>query len=252
MRKRFPEIGPVEPVPPQPDKPNTSVLMVDQAPVLIESEDGALADEDLQAPMNTLRPAGMDTAVARHHARLRVSAGGSLDGLEGAEAYATLVHFVTAAAATFIPAAAVYWEDGYCLSRIEDFVSKANQLLEGKMPVINWISFATVIPRGYTADQATGMVTFGLQQFVGRELELAPRPAAARDALRILTAIARMMLDKGTRLSDGLRLEGEAEAEQVVVREKNHWLRQNMSAFVLVSDDAIVDASTLRPRAPAA
>ena len=92
------------------------------------------------------------------------------------------------------------------------------------------------------------MVTYGMRPFIGRELELAPRPGDPRAAWRSLGGIAGMALDGGLRLTDGVRLEDAAGAWAVTVRERDFWLRRDEPAFVLVADDAIVDAETLQPR----
>jgi hypothetical protein len=116
------------------------------------------------------------------------------------------------------------------------------------MPLGAWVSFSPVVPRGYPPEQATGMVTYGMRPFIGRELELAPRPGDARSAWRCVARIARLALDRGVRLADGQRL-GEAEAcPAMTVRERDQWLRRAEPVFVLVADDSIVDAATLQPR----
>jgi hypothetical protein len=61
-----------------------------------------------------------------------------------------------------------------------------------------------------------------------------------------------MALDRGVKLTDGLRLGAAEGAWAVTVRERDHWLRRGEPAFVLVPDDSIIDAETLKPRtAPA-
>lgn len=252
LLKRFPEVGSVQAVHPRADRPDAAVLIVDQATVTIEVTRAPLPAGEFAAPMSTLRAAGLDKAVEDHSAALVISASSTLEGLEGAEAYAVLIHLIAAAAASFIPCKAVYWPTGYCLSRVEDFMSRTQPLMMGRMPLLNWVSFATIVPRGYTPEQATGMVTFGLTPFVGRELELAPRPTTARDALQSLTQVAQQMLDQGIALSDGTRVADLDGVNDMIVRERDYWLRRNLSAFVIVAPDAIVDVSTLRPRAPAA
>ena len=115
------------------------------------------------------------------------------------------------------------------------------------MPMGNWISFAPVVPRGYEPGEATGLVTYGMTPFIGRELELAPRPGDPKTAYQCVSTIVQLVLDKGLALHDGQRIEDTDESFALTVRERTYWLRRDESAFVLVSDDAVVDPTTLQP-----
>ena len=248
LRTLYPGIGEIDPVPGQAEDEDAGVLIVDGATVVLQSHPAPVPQEQLNAPLRTLRAGGAEEAVARHTAHITISAGGALPGLEGAEAYAAVVHFVAAAALSVTPSSAVLWKQGWALTRAETFATAANMLLQGKMPVGTWVSFATVVPTGLRPEQALGMVTYGMRPFIGRELELAPRPADAKSAFRVLNATCRVLLDRGLQISDGMVLDTTESGVRLTVREKTYWLRRDQSAYVLVTDDAIVDPASLRAR----
>ncbi|MGD1924104.1 MAG: hypothetical protein ACFB03_07915 [Paracoccaceae bacterium] len=248
LRSLFPQIGDVDSVPGQAADQDAGVLIIEGATVVVQSVSAPIDPDELTPPLRPLRAEGADAAAAQHTAQVVITAGGALPGLEGGEAYAALVHFVAAAALTVSPASAVFWRQGWALTRATTFSASTTMLLEGKMPVGTWISFASVVPTGYRPEDGMGMVTYGMRPFIGRELELAPRPGDARKAFQTLGAICRMLLDKGITLADGARLRTDDESPVFLVRERTYWLRRDLSAFVLVSDDAVVDPETLKPR----
>lgn len=248
LRSLFPEIGEVDSVPGQSDGDDAGVLVIEGATIVVQSVRHPYPIEDMTPPLRPLRAAGADDAAQRHRAHLVISAGGALPGLEGAEAYAAVVHFVAAASLTITPALAVFWKTGWALARAETFNNAAKMLLHGGMPVGTWLSFATVVPTGMRPEDGLGMVTYGMRSFIGRELELAPRPCDARVAFQMISAVCRQILNRGTQLQDGFRIHSTDEGGSLMVRERNFWLRRDLSAFVLVSDDSIVDSETLKAR----
>lgn len=249
LRTLFPAIGDVDSVPGQSDGLDAGVLVVEGATVVVQSVAEPYSVEDMSPPLRTLRAGGADEAARSHAAHVTIAAGGALPGLEGAEAYAALVHFVAAATLSITPSQAVFWKNGWALSRAEVFSKAGNMLLQGKMPVGTWLSFASVVPTGMQPSDGTGMVTYGLRPFIGRELELAPRPCDPRAAFQTLSSICRTMMDEGVTLSDGDTIRGENGGITYVVRERTYWLRRDSSAYVLVAEDAVVDPVTLSSRA---
>lgn len=249
LRTLFPAIGEVDSVPGQADDMDAGVLVVEGATVVIESIAAPHPEDAMMPPLRTLRAGGADEAARKHTAHLTISAGGALPGLEGAEAYAALVHFVAAATLSISPSRAVFWKNGWALSRAETFSTAANMLLQGKMPVGTWLSFASIVPKGMEPEDGMGMVTYGLRPFIGRELELAPRPCDPRSAFHTLSTISRAILDDGAVLADGNTIQGDKGGVAYIVRERKYWLRRDSSAFVLVAEDAVVDPVTLSSRA---
>ena len=248
MRTLYPSIGEVEALPDQFDEEERGAIAVEGATVILKTIDAPLGESDLNAPLKTLRAGGVEDAAASHRACLVVSASGDLPGLEGGEAYAAVVHFVAAAALSVTPARAVFWKTGWALTRAETFATAANMLLKGKMPVGTWISFATIVPSGMQPESGLGMVTYGLKPFVGRELELAPRPGDARMAFEIVSSVCRTLLNRGKQLSDGMVLKTEDQQVRLTVRERRYWLRRDLSAFVLIADDSVIDTKNLQQR----
>lgn len=242
VARRFPTIGRVEAVPAR------SAVHIDGAEVALRLGTEKIPVARLVPPMRPVRVWDPEPAIRGHVGYLDISCGGDLPGLEGSEAFAAAVHFVATAAAELSPAAAVFWSQGWALSSPANFVGGADEILAGRMPLGAWVSFSTVVPRGYAPAQATGMVTYGMRPFIGRELELAPRPGDPRSAWRCVGRIARMALDRGVKLADGVRLGAAESAWAVTVRERDAWLRRDEPVFVLVADDSIIDAQTLQPR----
>ena len=253
LRRRFPQIGAIDAVPGQVPGHQSGIVRIDGGHVVISSSPEPFPEDMIEPPLKVMRSWRPERTIKEHKAHLLISCGGDLPGLEGAKAYAAAAHFVAAAATTITPASAIVWQRGYCVTRPEDFRESATTLLSGRMPLGAWVSFATVVPRGYAPEAATGMVSYGLRPFLGRELEGAPRPGDPRSAYDCIADVARRALGQGLELNDGLCIEDAALDQSVTVREKTFWLRRDLSAYVLVAGDAVVDPETLRPlRQPAA
>lgn len=245
-RMRFPTIGDIDAFPA--DGSEAGAVTIDGARVTLTRLPGRVPTDRLNPPLKPVRSWDCDSAVRRHVAAIEVTCGGELSGLEGAEAYAAAVHFVVAAACQVAPACAVLWREGCAITEPGVFADCAEDILHGRMPLAAWVSFAAVVPKGHAPEAATGMVTYGLRRFIGRELELAPRPGSTRDAYRCVSRIARMALDRGLKLEDGQHIADPEGAFAVTVRERTFWLRRNLSAYVLVAGDSVLDVETLRPR----
>lgn len=246
---QFPEIGVVEPISGQAGQGTSGLLRIEGAHVVVSVTPAPFEDSQMFPPMQVLRSWDPVAAIADHEAYLTISCGGGLEGVEGAEAYAAAVHFVAAAATRVLPVTAVSWQRGFAITNPVDFYDSSRTLQKGRMPIGAWISFASVVPKGYTPSTALGMVTYGMRPFIGREIELAPRPGDVRSAYDCLAAVVRNTLDRGVVLADGQRFMTTGNAPFIVnVRARTYWLRRNQSAFVLVSEDSVVDVETLRPR----
>lgn len=249
VMEEFPQIGWVEPVAGQVGQGRSGILRIEGGHVVVTLTHQPFPEEEFFPELQVLRTWDPVPVLAGHGAYLTVSCGGGLEGIEGAEAYAAAVHFVTAAACSLLPGLAVFWQRGFTITTPEDFCDASLGLLQGRMPLGAWVSFASIVPRGYVPAKAQGMVTYGMLPFIGRELELAPRPGNTREAYDCIAAIARNTLDKGVNLTDGQRyVTSGATGVPMTVRERTYWLRRDQSAFVLVTDDSVVDTETLRPR----
>ncbi|MEM7745733.1 MAG: hypothetical protein AAF409_18695 [Pseudomonadota bacterium] len=245
---RFPQIGHVKPGMGQYGPREVALLQIDGAHVAITLERWRCVPTDLTPDLRPVRGWNCKDAVEQHRARLTVSCGGQPAGLEWAKAQAAAVHFVTAALLSDLPALAVLWGTGYVLAPVVEFSGASKGLLAGRIPMPLWLGFATVVPKGFDAESALGVVTYGLRPFVGYELELAPRPCTANEALGSVAAIARKVLNGTTDLKDGERLTDGETDQDLTVRERNFWLRRDLSARVLVAPDAVVEVESLRPR----
>ena len=250
-RMRFPTIGRVDVRSSDGPEPSGAVT-IDGAVVTLHQLPGRVPPERLNPPLKPVRSWDAEPAIRRHVGAIEISCGGALPGLEGAEAYAAAVHFVATAACQVAPAGAVLWRESCAITEPAVFADCAEKILQGRMPLAAWVSFATIVPKGYAPEDATGMVTYGMRHFIGRELELAPRPGSPRDAWRCVSRIARMALDRGLKLEDGQHLADPKGEFEVTVRERTFWLRRDLSAYVLVSPDSVLDVETLKPRSQVA
>lgn len=249
----YPEIGRVEAMPGQSAGLDSGLLRIDGGHVVLTSVPHPVPHHEMTPDQDSLRSWDPSSALRGHRAHLEVSCGGRLPGLEGAEAYAAAVHFVAAAASAVAPASAIFWKRGCTLSEPGQFRDQAARLIKGRMPLGAWVGFAAVTPKGYSKDDVVGMVTHGLRPFIGRELELAARPCTVMDAFGLITSIARQALDHGMQMADGQRLEPlDGSGPGLKLRERRYWLRRDLSAFVLVADDSVIDPLTLKPKRAAA
>ena len=252
LSRRFPTIGTVDALPGQSAR-DGGVLTIDHAQVVLQSVDERVEEDAYLPPLKILRTWNPMPAVRRHQAQLTISCGGRLPGMDGAFAYAAATHFVATAVAGLVRPLAILWEPAQALAEPVEFATAAETLLAGSPPLMSWISYAPVVADGYAPADATGMVTYGLRPFLGRELELAPRPGDPRSAYRCLSSIVSRILRGGVELRDGLHLVDREADLSFTVRERRYWLRRDESVFVLVAGDSVVDAWTLQPSAaPAA
>lgn len=247
VRQRFPQIGTVEAMPGQVPNREAGLLTIDGGKVVVMCLHAPVPNDQLFPPLRTLRVWDPEPAISAHNAHVIVSCGGDLPGVDGAKAYAAAAHFVAAAVAEMGPAVAVFWPGGWSLQSPEAFTESASTILDGRAPIGAWMSFATIVPRGFAAEQATGIVSYGLRPFLGRELELAPAPVDGKTAYRRLAAITRAVMDKGATLADGQTVVDPDHTFSMIVRARNFWLRRDLSAFVLVGEDSVIDPETLRP-----
>lgn len=247
IRARFPQIGRIEPG--RAGAAGEATLDIEGAPVTLTAVPEPLQRERLVPPMKLIRNWQPGAAVRGHAAHIQIACGGTLPGLDGAEAYAAAVHFVAATVCATAPARAVFWAGAWTLNEPRAFADGARMILDGRMPLGAWIGFAAIVPRGYAPSDATGMVSYGMRPFIGRELELAPRPGDPQGAWRCITRVARAILDRGLPLRDGQRIADAGGSFALTVREQSAWLRHDLPAYVLVGEDSIVDPTTLTHRA---
>jgi len=203
LTRQFPRIGVIDATPGQSTTRDSAVITIDGANIVLVSVDEPVPGSELKAPAEVLRTWNPQPALRTHQAWISVTAGGRMPGLEGAVSYAAATHFVAAACATVAPAGAVLWRASWAVMAPGDFGDAARSLNGGQMPIDNWVSFAPVVPRGWVAARATGMVTYGLRPFIGRELELAPAPGDAGAARARLAAVVRRVFERGLSLREG-------------------------------------------------
>jgi len=243
---RFPAIGAVDGVPGQKGA-QSGVLAMDGTSVVVQAVARRVTPDTLTPPREVLRMWDPLGAVNGHRAHVTISCGGRLPGLEGAARYAAAVHLAAAGVTDIATASAVLWQNSWALSTPDGFRASGEPILQRRFPLAIWVSFAPFTPAGFTPDAATGMATLGLKDFLGRELELAPRPGDAMGAHKIVATVARQVLETGLTLRDGDLLEDGETGLRLTVRKRDCWFKRDLSAFVLVADDTVVDRQTLKP-----
>lgn len=238
---QFPRIGRVEALPGQAEG-ESGVVTIDEASIILVSEPTRVDLDRLAPPTIPAQRWNPDAAIENHAARLTVSCGGRLRGVDGAKAYAAATHFVAAAAAAVTPAAAVLWNTGWCFSSGSVFVDAGLGILCGKMPVPAWVGVAPSAPEREEASDPRGFTTVGLRPFIGHELALMPSTDGAR-ARDCLIEIARAVLDRGLVLEDGQRLISGTDLPNLTVRAHTYLLRRDRSVIVLEPDPAGAEAT---------
>lgn len=251
VSERFPYLGPVDGIPGQRNS-GSGVLSMEGASAVVETVARRARPDAIRPPQDITRPWDPKGAVNGHRAHLNISCGGRLPGLEGAMSYAAAVMFVTTAALDIAAARAVLWRSSWSISSPNAFRAATEALFEGQMPVSTWVSFAPYVPEGYAPAAATGMSTLGLSNLLGRELELAPRPGDTDEAEKILSRVARQVLDTELIPRSGHDIGDTITGLRLNVRKRDRWFQRDKSAFVLVAGDSVVDRETLKPVAATA
>ena len=182
-----------------------------------------------------------------HQAHFGISCGGSGGRMRDLETFAAAVHVVATAICDCTDVGAVYWDSAELFVRPDDFVAAFEPLMEGRMPVSSWIGFHPIQPDEFALNSAVGMITSGLRHFVGREIELAPIPTSLDHARTCLGSVVQRLMDHHLNLQEGETVEDLEMALKATVRTRDRWIRRDQSAFVLVTDDSVIDRSTLRP-----
>lgn len=246
---RYPQIGAVNVHSTANGTAGGGVLEIEGALIAVMPTSAPFPQARMAPPLRVLRSWDPIPAVRRQTAHVTITCGGALPGIVGAKALAAAVTFVTAAVIDLSQPAAVFWETGWAVTPPETFVEGADKLSTGIVPLPLWATFATVVPRGVRERQTSGTVTYGLGPFIGAELELAPAPIDARASYERASMVARLAMGQETTLRDGLTIRQPSANLNLAVVERESWLREGMAAFVLVSDDSLVDPQTLKPRA---
>ncbi|MEM1382931.1 MAG: hypothetical protein AAF713_17215 [Pseudomonadota bacterium] len=227
------------------------VLVLDGAEVRIATVPAALLSSDLKPPMLMLGQPDANAIAERQKAHVVVSAEGEGEG-QGptwTKAYAAITTLVTTIVASEAPALlSIFWPHASVFWTLEQAQRAAEAILSGSTPLEQWIGFAIVTPSNIDRDDVGGMVTWGLRAFVGKEIELAPAPLPPAQVGRHVIGVCKLILDGGATFRDRETLRADAGGPVFVIRERDFWLRRGIPAYVLISEDAVVDPETLLPK----
>lgn len=245
-QNRFPALSMIDSVPGQAGDAS-GIIQIERLQAVLQLVTHKVSDRLWKPPGDVMRSWNPDAALKGHRAHLNISCGGRLPGLDGAQEYAGAVHLIAAIACEVMGGTGILWQNSWGLHSPETFGAEANTLLDGKVPLSSWVSFAPFVPDGFEPHEAMGMMTYGLRHFLGRELELAPYPDDTEGAYQCLSSVARMVLESGLALRNGGRVEDSTGEISMAVRERTFHLRRDRSAFVLIPKNSVLDHETLKP-----
>lgn len=226
---------------------DTTTLRLDDIEVLISNVQEPVRPSKfyaLKTPYNAWVPQAL---IDQHKSHVYIASGGDGADLKNMETYAAAVHVVATAVCDCVDIGAVFWDAAELFVKPEEFVAAVEPLMEGKMPVGCWIGFHSIKPDEFALNAAVGMITQGLRQFIGREIELAPSPTELNQARLTLGSVVQRLMDHHLRLNDGETIKDLEMALSATIRTRDRWIRRDQAAFVLVTDDSVIDQSTLRP-----
>lgn len=229
------------------DHKDTTTLRLDDIEVLLSNVAEPVRPSKfyaLKTPYNAWIPQAL---IDQHQSHLYIVSGGDGAGLKNMETYAAAVHVVATAVCDCVDIGAVFWDSAELFVKPEEFAASVEPLMEGKMPVACWIGFHPIKPDEFALNSAVGMITQGLRHFIGREIELAPSPTDLDHAHMTLGSVVQRLMDHHLRLNDGETIKDLEMALSATIRTRDRWIRRDQAAFVLVTDDSVIDQSTLRP-----
>ncbi|MBK0398073.1 hypothetical protein H0I76_02635 [Limibaculum sp. M0105] len=225
-----------------------AAIVVEGAQVEISAVSAPYPQEQLHPPMRTLGhdAAEVDRLTEGQAAYAVVSTSFDGDGLDINLAHAALVTLMTGVVAHRANALAVIWPDSWVCQTPKAFEDAAASVLRGQAPVNLWCAFAQSNPPQLGGAEMTGIVSFGLRKFIGRELELAPTPAVPGEAIACMREAARRLLAGEWEPADYGEIALKSFASPLGVRLADQgFLRPGMPAVVLVAPEAAVDLRTL-------
>lgn len=225
-----------------------ATIVVEGAPVEISSVSAPYPPEQLHPPMRTLghEPLEVDRLTDGQAAYVVVSATSEGSGLEMCLAHAALVTLMASVIADKAGGIAVIWPDSWVCLSPEAFGEAAASVLRGQAPVSLWCAFAHCNPAHVGAAEMTGIASFGLRKFIGRELELAPMPSVSGQAIGCMREAARQLLaGEWLPANFGEIVLTSFDAPLAVRLADEGFLRPGLPAVVLIAPEAAVDLRTL-------
>lgn len=227
-----------------------------QDDVILQLDDIKVVVSDVKEPVRPSKFYGLkvpheawvpQALIDQHKRHICIASGGNGGSLKNMETYAAAVHVVATAICDCVDIGAVFWDAAELFIKPEEFVAAVEPLMEGQMPVHCWIGFHPIKPDEFALKSAVGMITQGLRHFIGREIELAPSPTDLEQARMTLGSVVQRLMDHHLRLTEGETIEDLETALSATIRTRDRWIRRDQAAFVLVTDDSVIDQSTLRP-----
>ncbi len=221
-----------------------------EVPILLQEARAEIAPPD--PGLTPVRAWDPEPAAATHKAHLSVNCRVPGQGLVWAKACATVTTLVAGALAKLGPSMAVHYPASGAILAPEEAYLAARTALRGVSPIEAWVSFYAFAPDPPLGrdPEPHGALTRGLLPFIGREIALAPRPVAPRQAVDGAHGAAWAALDGEEPIAEGMTLPEPLGLHGVAVRAAEEWGRPGVPVFVLVADDSPVDPRTLALRRP--
>jgi hypothetical protein len=128
---------------------------------------------------------------------------------------------------------AILWTSADIIVQPPRFRLAVNELIQKRIPVMSWIGLTPVLgPKTLKGEQTFGLLTTGLQPFVGREIEFEPAVIQPEEIAKRVLGFAYMLIVRGVFVKDGETI-GLSASDFVIVRERAHGQRIPAPVFSL-------------------
>jgi Domain of unknown function (DUF4261) len=168
----------------------------------------AILDFNLPQPLESLEAAfkvnftwpEARQMIAQYTAHVMLVVMGEQQGFKDATAASHALAMAALALAGMHGAIAVFWAPSLALLRGKSVASGIEDIQAGRPPLGLWVAFSPWVDR---ETRAVGLFTIGLQEFVGREIEMVPRTEPLGFAVQRALSLAEYLLAKGPVVKDG-------------------------------------------------
>jgi len=215
------------------------VVMMDKVPVSVMFVDAPMPTDAYQEALtlDLIWPEARDV-MQHHQAHAIVGLVGDpqdhLGNLNGAAA----VTLVAGALATLLPTAALVSIEGRVVMKPDMFGPLAVGLAKHEVPVSFWTTVALVNgERGADGAEMVGAMSYGLQPFIGRELEFVPASLPAVGLAERLTGLCQHLIMNGPVIKDNDTV-GLTPDEQIASRYRAEGARAGVPIIELSISDA--------------
>ena len=143
-------------------------------------------------------------AMSHHQGHVIISSFGDAETFQDAVKSARAVTLLSAAIMEATPSIGVYWTAGQTVTKADMFIPDAQHLAqEGKAPDAHWIQYYWLGGPPQDGRPTLGVITEGLEPFIGRELEFEPIPLTPPELAQRIIGTVIYLLANGPVINDG-------------------------------------------------